>query len=70
MVCCNLREYNFKMSDFSCLVVIAIKRQWCLECILKLEGFAKTIGFLLRRDLQTGDAVSRPGSVVFIMTTT
>ena len=31
---------------------IAIKRQWCLECILKFEGFAKTIDFLLRSDLQ------------------
>ena len=31
--------------------VIAIKRQWCLECILWIEGFAKTKGFLLRRDL-------------------
>ena len=30
---------------------IAIKRQWCLECILKIEGFAKTIDFLLRSDL-------------------
>ena len=30
---------------------IAIKRQWCLECILKFEGFAKTKGFLLRSDL-------------------
>ena len=26
-------------------------RQWCLECILKFEGFAKTKGFLLCRDL-------------------
>ena len=30
---------------------IAIKRQWCLRCILKFEGFAKTKGFLLRSDL-------------------
>ena len=30
---------------------IAFKRQWCLECILKFEGFAKTIDFLLRSDL-------------------
>ena len=39
------------MSDFTWFVVITIKRQWCLECILKFEGFAKTKGFLLRRDL-------------------
>ena len=26
-------------------------RQLCLECILNFEGFAKTEGFLLRRDL-------------------
>ena len=31
---------------------IAIKRQWCLECILWIEGFAKTKGFLLCSDLQ------------------
>ena len=36
------------------LLFIAIKRQWCLECILKLEGFAKTIDFMLRRDLLIG----------------
>ena len=40
-------------SKCQCFVFIAIKmRQWCLECILKIEGFAKTKGFLLRRDLQ------------------
>ena len=34
------------------LLFIAIKkRQWCLECILKFEGFAKTKGFLLCSDL-------------------
>ena len=34
------------------LLFIAIKkRQWCLECILKFEGFAKTIDFLLCSDL-------------------
>ena len=35
----------------SFVTIIAIKRQWCLECILKLEDLAKTIDFLLRRDL-------------------
>ena len=40
------------MSVASCLLLfIAIKRQWCRECILKFEGFAKTKGFLLRSDL-------------------
>ena len=34
--------------------VIAIKRQWCLECILKFEGFARTIDFPQRRDLPSG----------------
>ena len=43
---------SLKMSDLTCFVFIAIKRQWSLKCILKLEGFAKTIGFLLCRDLQ------------------
>ena len=41
------------MSVASCLLLfIAIKRQWCRECILKFEGFAQTKGFLLRSDLQ------------------
>ena len=47
--------YVFVWIDFqnvSASLFIAIKRQWCLECILKLEGFAKTKGFLLRSDLQ------------------
>ena len=42
-----------KCQCFVWFVFIVIKmRQWCLECILKIEGFAKTKGFLLRRDLQ------------------
>ena len=52
MVCCNFIEYKVKMSDFTCFLVIAIKRQWCLACILKFEGFPKTIDFPLCRDLQ------------------
>ena len=53
MVSCKIYyEYNFQNVRFQCfVVVIAIKRQWSLECILKLEGFAKAIGFLLHRDL-------------------
>ena len=47
------QNIDLKMSDFSALLFIAIKRQWCLECILKFEGFAKTKGFLLQRDLQS-----------------
>ena len=44
---------SFKMSVLCFVVIIIVikKRQWCLECILKFEGFAKTIGFLLCRDL-------------------
>ena len=43
-----------RFSKCQCFIVfIAItKRQWCLECILKLKGFARTKGFLLCRDLQ------------------
>ena len=46
--------YVFVWIDFqnvSASLFIAIKRQWCLECILKFEGFAKTIDFLLCSDL-------------------
>ena len=52
MVVVNFQNIGLKMSDFSALLFIAIKRQWSLECILKLEGFAKTKGLLLCRDLQ------------------
>ena len=39
---------DFQNVRFQCFVVIiAIKRQWCLECILKFEDFAKTIDFPL-----------------------
>ena len=34
-----------------CYLLQLKKRQWCLECILKFEGFAKTKGFLLCSDL-------------------
>ena len=34
------------------LSFIAIKRQWCLECILQFKDVAKTKGFLLCSDLQ------------------
>ena len=33
------------------LFSIVIMRQWCLECILNFEGSAKTIDFMLHRDL-------------------
>ena len=35
------------------LFIAIKKRQWCLECILKFEGFAKTKDFLLCSDLLT-----------------
>ena len=41
MICCNFTEYKVKMSDFICFVVIAIKRQWHLECSLKLKALPK-----------------------------
>ena len=41
---------------------IAIKRQWCLECILWIEGFAKTKGFLLCSDLQPSNLPHHRGS--------
>ena len=55
VVCCRFTtNINFKMSVL-CFVIIAIKkRQWCLECILKLEYFAETTLFLLCRDLLFG----------------
>ena len=55
---------------------IAIKRQWCLECILKIEGFAKTIDFLLRSDLHSNNELlfllfrngTKPLSLAFTVT--
>ena len=65
VVCCNFTEYKVKMSDFACFVVIAIKRQWWLNCILKFEGFAKTIDFPLCRDLHRNNKPFRWLVVVF-----
>ena len=42
---------DFQNVTASWFSFIAIKRQWCRECILKFEGFAKTKDFLLRSDL-------------------
>ena len=39
------------MALFCCYCGIAISRQWCLECILKFEDFAKTIELPAVRDL-------------------
>ena len=49
-VCIIVVSIDFQNVSASWLF-IAIKRQWCLECILKFEGFAKTIDFLLQSDL-------------------
>ena len=53
-VCIVVASIDFQNVSASWLsLFIAIKkRQWCLECILKFEGFAKTIDFLLCSDLQ------------------
>ena len=49
---CILNRFS-KCQCFALLfLLLQLKRQWCLECILKLEGFAKTKGFLMRSDLQ------------------
>ena len=54
-VCIVVVSIDFQNVSASWLsLFIAIKkRQWCLECILKFEGFAKTIDFLLCSDLLT-----------------
>ena len=54
LVCIVVVSIDFQNVSASWLLLfIAIKkRQWCLECILKFEGFAKTKGFLLCSDLQ------------------
>ena len=52
MYYCCFVSIDFQNVSASWLFLfIAIKRQWCLRCILKFEGFAKTKDFLLRSDL-------------------
>ena len=57
--CMYLLNRFSKCHCFALLLwLLQLKRQWCLECILKLEGFAKTKSFLLRRDLQYNNLMS------------
>ena len=49
------------------LLLLQLKRQWSLECILKLEGFAKTKGFLLCRDLQQLNTTDKNAENVLVI---